>query len=117
MDYFVEVDRQSISVKGSGQRTGPLLNEVQTLDGKRMCGVPLARFKSTLNFFKTHGIIRICKKIIRDYLDMGVKDIFASTRLAFLWEKYPAHGFKFRATHESRAADQNLDRATPCQKL
>jgi sucrose phosphorylase len=98
VDYFVEVDPDCDLSDVVRPRTSPLLSEVQTLDGKRHVWCTFSHDQVDLNFQNPKVLLEFVK-IIRHYLDMGVK-IFRLDAVAFLW-KIPGNScLNLEQTHE-----------------
>ncbi|WP_269618519.1 sugar phosphorylase [Zhongshania sp. BJYM1] len=99
MDYFVEVDPATDLSEVVRPRTSPLLNEVQTLDGKRHVWCTFSHDQVDLNFQNPTVLLEFVK-IIRYYLDMGVK-IFRLDAVAFLWKIPGTTSLNLEQTHEA----------------
>jgi sucrose phosphorylase len=99
MDYFVEIDPATDLSKVVRPRTSPLLNEVQTLDGKRHVWCTFSHDQVDLNFQNPTVLLEFIK-IIRYYLDMGVK-IFRLDAVAFLWKVPGTTSLNLEQTHEA----------------
>ncbi|MFT5888634.1 MAG: sucrose phosphorylase [Zhongshania sp.] len=98
VDYFVEVDADCDLSDVVRPRTSPLLSEVQTLDGKRYVWCTFSHDQVDLNFQNPRVLLEFVK-IIRHYLDMGVK-IFRLDAVAFLWKIPGTSCLNLEQTHE-----------------
>jgi sucrose phosphorylase len=99
MDYFVEIDPTTDLSKVVRPRTSPLLSEVQTLDGKRHVWCTFSHDQVDLDFQNPTVLLEFIK-IIRYYLDMGVK-IFRLDAVAFLWKVPGTTSLNLEQTHEA----------------
>ncbi|MFT7404735.1 sugar phosphorylase [Zhongshania sp.] len=99
MDYFVEMDPATDLSDVVRPRTSPLLNEVQTLDGKRHVWCTFSHDQVDLDFQNPTVLLEFIK-IIRYYLDMGVK-IFRLDAVAFLWKVPGTTSLNLEETHEA----------------
>jgi sucrose phosphorylase len=112
MDYFVEVDPATDLSEVVRPRTSPLLNEVQTLDGKRHVWCTFSHDQVDLNFQNPTVLLEFVK-IIRHYLDMGVK-IFRLDAVAFLWKVPGTTSLNLEQTHEAvRLVRTLIEHAVP----
>ncbi|MBQ0794437.1 sugar phosphorylase [Zhongshania sp.] len=112
MDYFVEVDPKTDLSEVVRPRTSPLLNEVQTLDGKRHVWCTFSHDQVDLNFQNPTVLLEFVK-IIRYYLDMGVK-IFRLDAVAFLWKIPGTTSLNLEQTHEAvRLVRTLIEHAVP----
>lgn len=112
MDYFVEVDPATDLSEVVRPRTSPLLNEVQTLDGKRHVWCTFSHDQVDLNFQNPKVLLEFVK-IIRYYLDMGVK-IFRLDAVAFLWKIPGTTSLNLEQTHEAvRLVRTLIEHAVP----
>ncbi len=111
-DYFVEVDPSVDLSAVVRPRTSPLLSEVQTLDGKRHVWCTFSHDQVDLNFENPKVLLEFIK-IIRHYLDMGVK-IFRLDAVAFLWKIPGTNCLNLEQTHEAvRLLRSLIEHATP----
>lgn len=112
MDYFVEVDPATDLSEVVRPRTSLLLNEVQTLDGKRHVWCTFSHDQVDLNFQNPTVLLEFVK-IIRHYLDMGVK-IFRLDAVAFLWKVPGTTSLNLEQTHEAvRLVRTLIEHAVP----
>jgi len=111
-DYFVEVDPRVDLSAVVRPRTSPLLSEVQTLDGKRHVWCTFSHDQVDLNFENPKVLLEFIK-IIRYYLDMGVK-IFRLDAVAFLWKIPGTSSLNLEQTHEAvRLLRSLIEHAVP----
>ncbi|WP_373090899.1 alpha-amylase family glycosyl hydrolase [Zhongshania sp.] len=111
-DYFVEVDPNVDLSAVVRPRTSPLLSEVQTLDGKRHVWCTFSHDQVDLNFENPKVLLEFIK-IIRYYLDMGVK-IFRLDAVAFLWKVPGTSSLNLEQTHEAvRLLRSLIEHAVP----
>ena len=111
-DYFVEVDPELDLSAVVRPRTSSLLNEVQTLDGKRHVWCTFSHDQVDLNFENPAVLVEFIK-IIRHYLDMGVK-IFRLDAVAFLWKIPGTNCLNLEQTHEAvRLLRSLIEHAVP----
>jgi len=111
-DYFVEVDPSVDLSAVVRPRTSPLLSEVQTLDGKRHVWCTFSHDQVDLNF-ENPKVLQEFIKIIRYYLDMGVK-IFRLDAVAFLWKIPGTSSLNLEQTHEAvRLLRSLIEHAVP----
>ncbi|WP_320837171.1 alpha-amylase family glycosyl hydrolase [Zhongshania sp.] len=111
-DYFVEVDPSVDLSAVVRPRTSPLLSEVQTLDGKRHVWCTFSHDQVDLNFENPKVLLEFIK-IIRHYLDMGVK-IFRLDAVAFLWKVPGTSSLNLEQTHEAvRLLRSLIEHAVP----
>ena len=111
-DYFVEVDPSVDLSAVVRPRTSPLLSEVQTLDGKRHVWCTFSHDQVDLNFENPKVLLEFIK-IIRYYLDMGVK-IFRLDAVAFLWKIPGTSSLNLEQTHEAvRLLRSLIEHAVP----
>tara|TARA_R110001583_G_scaffold44346_3_gene140522 strand:+ start:4055 stop:5824 length:1770 start_codon:yes stop_codon:yes gene_type:complete len=111
-DYFFEADPELDLSAVVRPRTSSLLNEVQTLDGKRHVWCTFSHDQVDLNF-KNPTVLLEFIKIIRHYLDMGVK-IFRLDAVAFLWKIPGTNCLNLEQTHEAvRLLRSLIEHAVP----
>ena len=111
-DYFIEVDPSLDLSAVVRPRTSPLLSEVQTLDGKRHVWCTFSHDQVDLNFENPTVLLEFIK-IIRHYLDMGVK-IFRLDAVAFLWKIPGTNCLNLEQTHEAvRLLRSLIEHAVP----
>jgi sucrose phosphorylase len=97
-DYFFEVDPDSDLSMVVRPRTSPLLREVQTLDGVKHIWCTFSHDQPDLNFRNPDVLLEMLK-IIKDYIDRGVK-VFRLDAVAFVWKEPGSPSVNLDQTHE-----------------
>ena len=97
-DYFLSVDDTFRTNKVVRPRTSNLLQEFETLDGTKNVWCTFSRDQVDFDF-RNPEVIKAFVKIIRQYLDNGVK-IFRFDAVAFLWKQSGTDCINLDQTHE-----------------
>ncbi len=97
-DYFVEVEPDVDISAVVRPRTSPLLQEVDTLNGKRHVWCTFSHDQVDLNFRNPEVLLEFVR-IIRFYLERGVK-MFRLDAVAFLWKEPGGSCIHLPQTHE-----------------
>lgn len=96
--YFYEAEQDLDTSKVVRPRTTPLLNEVETVDGKRYVWCTFSPDQVDLNFANPEVLIEFAT-IILQYLQHGVK-VFRLDAVAFLWKTPGTSCIHLQETHE-----------------
>jgi len=96
--YFYEAEQDLDTSKVVRPRTSPLLNEVETVDGKRYVWCTFSPDQVDLNFANPEVLIEFAN-IILQYLQHGVK-VFRLDAVAFLWKTPGTSCIHLQETHE-----------------
>lgn len=97
-NYFIEEDPDTDLSAVVRPRNSPLLTAYETLDGPRHVWCTFSADQVDLNF-KNPQVLREFVKIIRCYLNYGVK-IFRMDAVAFLWKEIGTDCVHLPQTHE-----------------
>lgn len=97
-DYFIEGDPGDDNSLVVRPRNTPLLTEVETLAGTRYLWCTFGPDQVDLNF-KNPQVLKAFVKIIRHYLECGVR-IFRLDAVAFLWKEKDSACIHLQQTHE-----------------
>ena len=97
-DYFIEVPKNAAVSQVVRPRTSPLLSEVETANGTKHVWCTFSHDQVDLNF-KNVNVLKEFMRIIRLYLDMGVRT-FRLDAVAFLWKKIGTNCLNLAETHE-----------------
>lgn len=97
-DYFYTVDADVPISHVVRPRTSPLLRETETEQGTQYVWCTFSHEQVDLNF-KNTAVLKEFVKIIRYYLDNGVR-IFRLDAVAFLWKKLGTNCLNLPETHE-----------------
>ena len=97
-DFFITVDPATDTSQVVRPRTSPLLRETRTLGGEKYVWCTFSHDQIDLNF-KNPEVLKTFIKIIRHYLDNGVR-IFRLDAVAFLWKKAASSCINLVETHE-----------------
>lgn len=98
LDYFIEVDPDTDVSKVVRPRTHPLLNPVETLDGKKHVWCTFSPDQVDLNFANPEVLEQFIE-IIALYMDMGI-NVFRMDAVAFLWKELGTSCIHLNETHE-----------------
>ena len=96
--YFYEAEPDLDTSKVVRPRTSPLLNEVETVDGKRYLWCTFSPDQVDLNFANPEVLVEFAN-IILQYLQHGVK-VFRLDAVAFLWKTPGTSCIHLQETHE-----------------
>lgn len=96
--YFYEAEQDLDTSKVVRPRTTPLLNEVETVDGKRYVWCTFSPDQVDLNFANPKVLVEFAN-IILQYLQHGVK-VFRLDAVAFLWKTPGTSCIHLQETHE-----------------
>lgn len=96
--YFYEAEQDLDTSKVVRPRTTPLLNELETVDGKRYVWCTFSPDQVDLNFANPEVLIEFAT-IILQYLQHGVK-VFRLDAVAFLWKTPGTSCIHLQETHE-----------------
>jgi sucrose phosphorylase len=96
--YFYEAEQDLDTSKVVRPRTTPLVNEVETVDGKRYVWCTFSPDQVDLNFANPEVLIEFAT-IILQYLQHGVK-VFRLDAVAFLWKTPGTSCIHLQETHE-----------------
>jgi sucrose phosphorylase len=97
-DYFFEADEDLDVSKVVRPRTTPLLNEVETAEGKRYVWCTFSPDQVDLNFKNPQVLVEFAN-IIYEYLQNGIK-VFRLDAVAFLWKELGTSCIHLQQTHE-----------------
>ncbi len=97
-DYFFSVSKDTNIQNVIRPRTSSLLQEVDTLDGKKYVWSTFSHDQPDLDFSNSDVLLEIID-IIRAYLDHGTK-IFRLDAVAFIWKKLGTPCINLPETHE-----------------
>lgn len=97
-DYFFSVSKDTNIQDVIRPRTSNLLQEVDTLDGKKYVWSTFSHDQPDLDFSNPDVLLEIID-IIRTYLDHGTK-IFRLDAVAFIWKKLGTPCINLPETHE-----------------
>lgn len=97
-DYFFSVSKDTNIQDVIRPRTSNLLQEVDTLDGKKYVWSTFSHDQPDLDFSNPNVLLEIID-IIRTYLDHGTK-IFRLDAVAFIWKKLGTPCINLPETHE-----------------
>lgn len=97
-DYFFEADKDLDTSLVVRPRTSPLLNEVETVDGKRYVWCTFSPDQVDLNFANPEVLIEFAN-IIYEYIQNGIQ-VFRLDAVAFLWKEPGTNCIHLQQTHE-----------------
>jgi sucrose phosphorylase len=96
--YFYEADENLDTSMVVRPRISPLLNEVETADGKRYVWCTFSADQVDLNFANPQVLVEFAN-IIYEYLQYGIK-VFRLDAVAFLWKEPGTSCIHLQETHE-----------------
>jgi len=96
--YFIDIDKDQDVSNVTRPRTNPLLQEVETSEGKKHVWCTFSHDQIDLNFSNPDLLIEMVS-IISFYLNQGVK-IFRLDAIAFLWKELGTTCLNLPKTHE-----------------
>lgn len=96
--YFFEADKDLDTSMVVRPRTSPLLNEVETNDGKRYVWCTFSPDQVDLDFSNPKVLVEFANIIVQ-YLQNGVK-VFRLDAVAFLWKEPGTSCIHLQETHE-----------------
>jgi len=97
-DYFITAPADASISQVVRPRTSPLLKRVETNNGEKYVWCTFSHDQIDLNF-KNVSVLKEFVRIIRLYLDMGVRT-FRLDAVAFLWKKMGTNCLNLPETHE-----------------
>ncbi len=97
-DYFVEADPDQDLSAVVRPRNSPLLNEVNTVNGKKYIWCTFSEDQVDLNFKNPQVLIEFVS-IIREYLNHGIT-LFRMDAVPFLWKEPGTDCIHLQQTHE-----------------
>ncbi len=97
-DYFFEAEKDLDISKVVRPRKSPLLNEIETKDGKRYVWCTFSEDQVDLNFANPKVLIEFAN-IIFHYLENGIR-VFRLDAVAFLWKEPGSSCIHLQQTHE-----------------
>ena len=96
--YFISVEPNTDTSEVTRPRTSPLLQEVETLNGKKLVWSTFSHDQPDLNFSNPDVLLEVID-ITRTYLDHGSK-IFRLDAIAFIWKELGTKCINLPQTHE-----------------
>ena len=96
--YFFEADKDLDTSLVVRPRTSPLLNEVETVDGKRYVWCTFSPDQVDLNFANPDVLVEFAN-IIYEYIQNGIQ-VFRLDAVAFLWKEPETNCIHLQQTHE-----------------
>ncbi|MFT7229209.1 MAG: sucrose phosphorylase [Methylophilaceae bacterium] len=97
-DYFFVTDKGTDTSQVVRPRTSPLLNPVETVDGKKHVWCTFSPDQVDLNFANPQVLVEFAN-IIYEYLKNGLK-VFRLDAVAFLWKEAGTSCIHLQQTHE-----------------